>query len=163
MITNRFQFVDGYVKSQNMRKYHTREQRLEALNKLVTRAYRVDPDGEAIFHVPPLDDDADVILYQAVDELEERGSNWPKAYIATIEGGSYGLRDFPDGKPGIWFGVKYGHPDGFGALIVIMWDEVEDFMVQNKVNDIKDLNGQKCIIVDEGGLVRFISLFFPKG
>ncbi|HEX3642866.1 MAG TPA: hypothetical protein VHV10_16395 [Ktedonobacteraceae bacterium] len=86
-----------------------------------------------------------------------------QAYIATIEGGSFGLRDFRDEMPGVWFGVKYGQSDGFGALIAITWDEVEDFMVQNKVNDIRDLNGQKCIIVDEGGLVRFISLFRPKG
>lgn len=82
-----------------------------------------------------------------------------KVYIATIEGGSFGLRDFPDGRPGVWFGVKYGN---FGALITITGDYVEDFMVKNHVNDIKDLDGSKCIIVDEGGFVRFISLYDSK-
>jgi hypothetical protein len=86
-----------------------------------------------------------------------------EAYIATIDGGSYGLRDFRDERPGVWFGVKYGPNDSSGALIAITCDYVEDFMVQNNVKDIKDLNGAKCIIVDEGGLVRFISLFRPKG
>ena len=86
-----------------------------------------------------------------------------EAHIARIQGGSYGMRDFRDGRPGIWFSVHYGPDSQYGALIAITCDEAEEFMIKNNVEDISHLDGRRCIIVDEGGLIQFISLFHPKG
>ena len=87
----------------------------------------------------------------------------PEAHIATITGGSYGLNDFPNGRPGIWFGVKYGTNDGFGAGVMFMGDEAEEFMIKNEIDDIRKIDGRKCVIVEEGGIVQFIGMYQPKG
>lgn len=82
-----------------------------------------------------------------------------EAHIATITGGSYGLNDFPNGRPGIWFGVKYGPNEGCGAGVHFMGDEAEEFMIRYNIDDIRKIEGRKCVIVDEGGLVRFIGMY----
>lgn len=93
------------------------------------------------------------------ERRKEQGPNLTEAHIATIEGGSYGLRDFPDSRPGIWFSVKYGEGGMFGALIAFTSDEAEDFMIKNNIDDIRKIDGRKCVIVDEGSIVHFIGMF----
>jgi hypothetical protein len=167
MQLDRFHGVERHIRSQDMRKHHTREQRLEALNELLKRAYPMTfapgPSDKAIFHLPPQDDDADVILYQAIDELEEHGSGGTKAYIATITGGSYGLNDFPNGRPGIWFGVKYGLYGMSGAGVHFMGDDAEEFMIRHNIGDIRKIDGRKCVVVEDKGIVHFIGMLQLEG
>ena len=82
-----------------------------------------------------------------------------EAYIATITGGSYGLNDFPNGRPGIWFGVKYGLYEMSGAGVHFMGDEAEEFMITHKSDDIRKIEGRKCVIVEDKGFVHFIGMW----
>lgn len=68
--------------------------------------------------------------------------------LATITTAHYGVRDFPDGRSGLWFGVEWG--DGWGAAINFAHDEAEQFLINNQVFDIAHLNGRQCFILDEG-------------
>jgi hypothetical protein len=76
---------------------------------------------------------------------------------ATIEGVGYGMRDFRDGKPGLWFGTMWG--DGLGSLQTLQGDELTCFLVENNIHNIKDLNGRKCLINEhENGHIDFLGL-----
>lgn len=160
---SRFGTVERYVASQETRKYHTREQRIKALNDLIAGAWAEPVNMKAMFHLPPLDDDADVILYNAIDELEEHAPGWPKAYIATIDGGSYGMRDFRNTRPGIWFSVKYGLYDMSCALMAFPSDEAEEFMIRHNIEDIRKIDGRKCVVVEDKGIVHFIGMLQLEG
>lgn len=80
--------------------------------------------------------------------------------VAVISGASVGLRDFPDGQPGLWFGVHWD--DGrLGALIAFQGESAFKFIAENKIYAVEHLNGRKCIINDGGigaGRIEFVSL-----
>jgi hypothetical protein len=76
--------------------------------------------------------------------------------LAIIRGVGYGLRDFPDDKPGLWFGVHWGN-DGYGALMAYPHDEAQAFITQHAIYNIFHLEGEFCYITDETP-IRFLSL-----
>lgn len=89
-----------------------------------------------------------------------RFAGFPVQCIATIDTAHYGLRDFPDGRPGLWFGVSW-NKGGSCTFYAFTHDETEQFIIANRILDIEDLNGKQCIVEETGpgcSPVRFVKL-----
>lgn len=76
--------------------------------------------------------------------------------IATIDGVGFGLRDFPNGLPGLWFGVNWD--GGFGALLCFQGEQVTRLIIDEKIHDVFDLNGKQCYISVKDNIVSFLQL-----
>jgi hypothetical protein len=79
-----------------------------------------------------------------------------KKYTATIRGARKGIREADLAIPGIWFYVHYD--DGLAALIMFITHEADQFLAENSITDIQDLNGRQCIIEVRSGIVSFVAL-----
>ena len=80
-------------------------------------------------------------------ELEER--------MAIIENPTFGIRDI--GTPMVYFEVSW-HPKK-SALVFFANEKALDFVRENHIQDIRDLEGKPCIIRLDGGIAKFKELF----
>lgn len=77
--------------------------------------------------------------------------------VATIRDASYGLRDFPNNKPGLHFVVSWEN-NCLAALICFQGDEAERFFIDNKIYGVEQLNGRKCLVRSSGFIGEFVEL-----
>lgn len=76
--------------------------------------------------------------------------------MAIIKGVAFGLRD--TNHPTLSFGVSM---NGAGSLQCFQGQDIHDFIVNNKVVNIKELEGRPCIVETDGSMVHFLRLFTP--
>jgi len=81
--------------------------------------------------------------------------------LAVVTGVGFGLRDFPDKEPGLWFGL--GYLSG-SCLMTFQRGDVKWVIKESGCYDIKELKGRICVIENEGpgSHVEFVRWFNPK-
>lgn len=76
-----------------------------------------------------------------------------KEELAIIRNVGYGMRDFPNNRPGLWFETRIF---GGSALQCLQGEEADQVFIDAKAYSVKDLEGQPCFVVAGGGTIRFL-------
>lgn len=78
--------------------------------------------------------------------------------LAIIKGVGFGLRDSPNAKPTLWFGIEM--LDGC-ACMTFQGNKIVEILKSSGCYEISELEGKGCIVDSEGpgSVVTFIKMF----
>jgi len=77
--------------------------------------------------------------------------------LAIIKDVGFGLRDC--GRPTLWYTAE---SVGWGALMTVEFNEIENFLKKADCYDIKELEEAPIVVDVEGTRVRFVDFFNKK-